>query len=95
MDIAFLRWKQKEERVGICFTLFFTSILLGLESMHGYLILGLACVCMRSPVGVFCLVGRKGENIVGWGFFFESKEGWELDTSYHGREELIDEMRVL
>jgi hypothetical protein len=50
---------------------------------------------MRSPVGVFCLVGRKGENIVGWGFFFESKEGWELDTSYHGREELIDEMRVL
>jgi hypothetical protein len=63
VDIAFLRWKQKEERVGVCFMLFFTSMLLGLESMHGYLILGLACVCMRSPVGVFCLGG--GENIVG------------------------------
>jgi hypothetical protein len=74
MDIAFLRWKQKEERVGICFTLFFTSILLGLESMHGYLILGLACVCM-SPVGVFGLVEREGENIVGWGFFFREQRG--------------------
>jgi len=51
---------------------FFTSILLGLESMHGYLILGLACVCM-SPVGVFGLVEREGENIVGWGFFREQR----------------------
>ena len=73
MDIAFLRWKQKEERVGICFMLCFTSILPGLESMHGYLILGLACVCMRSPVGVFCLVGREGENIGGLGFFSRAK----------------------
>ena len=37
----------------------------------------------------------KGKILWDGVFFFESKEGWELDTSYHGREELIDEMRVL
>jgi hypothetical protein len=42
------------------------------------------------------LFGGKGRRKYwGIGIFFESKEGWELDTSYHGREELIDEMRVL